>query len=56
MTLSSKGLYVTLSLTDTQHNRTLHYAECHILFIVMLGVIMLNAIVPKVVAPLDGQW
>jgi hypothetical protein len=40
---------------DTHHNSALHYAECRILFIVILGVIMLNATVLSVVAPLDGQ-
>jgi hypothetical protein len=29
MILSIKGLYATLSITDTQHNNSLHYAECH---------------------------
>jgi hypothetical protein len=56
MTLSLKGLYVTLicdtkfMIKDAQHNNTTHllpclydellYAECHILFIVMLIVII----------------
>jgi hypothetical protein len=56
MTFSKKGLYVTLSKTDTQHNKALHYAECcyteyHILFIVMLSVIMLSVILLNIVAP-----
>jgi hypothetical protein len=42
---------MTLSITDTQHNNALHYAECHyadcrVLFIVMLSVVMLNVVAP----------
>jgi hypothetical protein len=56
MALSIKGLYVTLSINDTQHNNVLpyaecRYAECHILFIVMLSINMLNAVMLSVVAP-----
>ncbi len=56
MSLSIEGLYVTLSITDTQHNKPLNYAECHhdkyrILFIVMLNVVMLNVVMLCVVAP-----
>jgi hypothetical protein len=29
MTLSVKGLYLTLSINDIEHNNALHYAECH---------------------------
>jgi len=29
MTFSMKGLYVTLSVNDTQHTNTLHNAENH---------------------------
>jgi hypothetical protein len=41
MTLSIKGLYVTISINDTQHINSLqyavcHYAECRVLFVVML--------------------
>jgi hypothetical protein len=43
MTLSIKGLYVTLSSIDTQHNNGLHNAECHaecrVLFFVMLSAV-----------------
>ncbi len=48
MTLSMKCLYVTLcialSITDTQHNNAIRYAECnhaecHVLFVVMLSVV-----------------
>ncbi len=28
MRLRIKALYVALSITDTQHNNALHYAEC----------------------------
>jgi hypothetical protein len=40
---------MTLSITDTQHSNALHYADCHILFIVMLSVFMLNIIMLNVV-------
>ncbi len=46
MTLSLKGLYVTLSIT-----MLCHCAECHILFTVMLSVIMPNVIMMSVVMP-----
>jgi hypothetical protein len=57
MSLCIEGLYVTLSITDTQHNKALNYAECHhdkyrVLFIVMLNVVMLNVVMLCVVAPL----
>ncbi len=50
MTLSVKGLYVSLSINYNHHNNTLHYArgyyaECLILFIVMLTLFMLCVIV-----------
>jgi hypothetical protein len=56
ITLSIRGLYVTLSITYIQHNNALHYAECSyaecdILFIVMLSVIVLNVVILSVVAP-----
>jgi hypothetical protein len=63
MTLSIKGLFVTLSINVNQHNNTLYrvplcyyYAECRNLFIVMLNVIvlcavMLNVIMLSVMAP-----
>jgi hypothetical protein len=51
-----KGLYKTLSITDSQHNNALrnadcHCAECRVSFIVMLSVIMLNVAVLNVTAP-----
>ena len=57
MSLSIEGLYVTLSITDTQHSKGLQYAECHhdkcrVLFIVMLNVVMLCVVMLCVVAPL----
>ena len=39
MRRSIKGMYVTLSINDTEHNSALHYAESHVLFIVMLSVV-----------------
>jgi len=38
MTLSIKGLYVTLSSIRTQHNAECH-AECRVLFFVMLSAV-----------------
>ncbi len=62
MTLSIKGLYVALIINKTQHNNALNYAECWVLFIVMLrvlfmqSVLMLNVIMISVVAPcFSGQ-
>jgi hypothetical protein len=56
---------MTLSITDTQHNIDLHYAEYHLLFIVMLSVFMLsiillnivklNAVMLSVMAPSPGH-
>jgi hypothetical protein len=48
MMLSIRGIFMTLSINDTQHNKTA----------VMLSVIMLNVILPsveilKVVAPIS---
>jgi len=40
MTLRKMGLYVTLSL-----KMLCHYAECRVLFIVMLNVIMLTVVI-----------
>jgi len=47
MALSINGLDVTLSINDTQDDNALQnamccYAECRILFIIMLNVIMLS--------------
>jgi hypothetical protein len=59
-----------LSISDTQHNNTMpcadsRYAECHVLFIIMLSVIMLsvvmlsvdmlNVVILSVVAPFIVQ-
>jgi zona occludens toxin (predicted ATPase) len=41
---------VTLSVNDTQSKNALHYAKCHVLFIVMLNVIMLSVVSFSVVA------
>jgi hypothetical protein len=40
---STKGLFVTLSITtfSLMTQRSSHFAECHILFIVMLSVVAL---------------
>jgi hypothetical protein len=45
MKLSTKGLFVALSICDTQHNN----ANCSILFIVMLSVVMLSVVMLSVV-------
>jgi hypothetical protein len=47
---------MTPSIIDTQHNNAVHYADCsyaacHILFIVMLSVIMLNVVILSVIIP-----
>jgi hypothetical protein len=44
---------MTHSISDTQHNNHLHYAECgyaesRVLFIVMLSVVMLNVVMLNV--------
>ncbi len=51
MTLSVKGLYwyMTFCINDTQHNNALHYAECRILFAVMLSIIILDVVMLSVV-------
>ncbi len=49
-TLSIQGLNVTLSINDTQSKNVLYYAEYRILFIVMLGVIMMNFVMLSVVS------
>ncbi len=52
MTLSIKGLYVMLSINgkEHKHNNALHYAQCGVLFIVMLSVVVLNVVLLSVVA------
>jgi hypothetical protein len=51
MTLFIKGLYLTLSISDLQHNYIIKclYAKHCFLFIIMLSVIMLNAIILSVI-------
>ncbi len=59
MTLSTRSIYVTLSISDTQQTTLgitmlCYYAECHyadsrILFIIMLNVIMLSVVTQNVV-------
>jgi hypothetical protein len=60
-TLSAKGLEMAqrVSDSDTQHNNALpcteyHYAECHVLFTIMLSDVMLNVVVVSVVVPNPG--
>ncbi len=62
LTPSIEGLYrtlsMTLSITDTQHNNSLyyadrHYAECSFSYIGMMSVIMLNGIILSAVAPFN---
>ncbi len=55
MTLSIKGLFVTLSMNDTEHDNAQNYAHCHyartrVLFIAMLNVIILSFVMLNVVA------
>ncbi len=63
MTLSIKGLYVTLNIkgllrksiqmalskTDKQHNNALHYAECPYAKCQILFIVMLNVIMLNVI-------
>ncbi len=61
ITLSTKGLYVTLSITMLCHYGESYFAECHILFIVVLIVVMLNVVLLSVIAlsvvePLAGMF
>ncbi len=56
MSLSIMSYNVTRSIKGTQHNNVLHYAEylfaeCQILFGVMLCVVKLIAVMLNVVAP-----
>ncbi len=39
-------MYVTMTIIDNQHNNALNIAECHILFVAMLSVIMLIVVAP----------
>ncbi len=52
-TQSIQGSCVTLSITETQRNNALHYAECRVSCNVMLNVIMLSVVMPNVVAPVS---
>ncbi len=48
-TLSIKGLLVTQSITTLCYYAERRYAECHILLIVMVNVVLLNVIMLSVV-------
>jgi hypothetical protein len=52
-TQSIHGSYVTLSITETQRNNALHYAECRVSCYIMLNVTMLSVVIPNVVAPVS---
>jgi hypothetical protein len=63
MTPSTKGLYVTLNVNDTEHNNALqyevcHYVECPILLIAFPSVIMLSVVAPfcRRIDPLKGVY
>ncbi len=43
------------SIIDTQHNNNYHYAECRVLFIIMLCVVLLIVIMLNVLAPFVRQ-
>ena len=53
------GLFATLSINDSQHSSIecrdaeFRYAECHHFLNIMLSVVMLNAVMPSVVAPFE---
>jgi hypothetical protein len=42
MTFVTRGYFTTLSIT-----KLYHYAECRVLFVVMLNVVMLSVVAPK---------
>jgi hypothetical protein len=46
MTLHIKGLHATLSITTLSITALPHYAECRVLFNVMLNVVMLSVMTP----------
>jgi hypothetical protein len=52
MTLRIKGLYVTLSISDSEHRR--HSEQCSAIMLncVMLNVVMLSAVMLSVMAPI----
>ncbi len=50
-TLSKKGLFVTLSINDFQHNRSAIMLNVIMPSIVMLSVIVLNVVMLNVVVP-----
>ncbi len=41
-TLSVKGLFATLSITNLCHYAEYSYAECRVLFVVIMSDVMLN--------------
>ena len=55
MTLSMKGIFASLSISHTEYKRhyitilnvECHYAECRVLFIDMLNVVMLGVLLPS---------
>ncbi len=52
MTLSIKGLFVTISINNNQHETLCiecSYAECHILFLIILSALLQNVIMLSVV-------
>jgi hypothetical protein len=42
---------MTLGINDIPYTNLNHYAECHVLFAVMLSVILLNVVMLIVMAP-----
>ncbi len=51
MTLSTRGLFATLNITILCHYAEYRYAECGVLFNIMVSVIILNVVMLIVVAP-----
>jgi hypothetical protein len=51
ITFSLMGLFATLSINDTRITINFQYAECRVLFIVILIIIILNVIMLTVSAP-----
>jgi len=51
MTLSIKGLLVTLGKLALRNQNRVHYGERHDLFIIILNVVMLSVIMLNVMAP-----
>jgi len=48
-TLSVKGLFATLSITNLCHYAECSYAECRVLFVVIMSVVMLNVAILGIV-------